>query len=76
MLFTAYRAVMNRADYNRTATGRWQGEFRGPFVIRVETSDIESCRDALLAAADARISEWLRGEWHEPAAPAAPGAAE
>ena len=62
---STYQIVAKRADYTRTASG-WRGEFRGPFFISVEASSLESCRDSLLAAADAKVAQWLTGEWREP----------
>ncbi|MEQ1911582.1 MAG: hypothetical protein ABMA15_22385 [Vicinamibacterales bacterium] len=66
-LLFIYNVVSKRADYARTATG-WRGEFCGPFTVRVEADDLESCRTKLLDAADAKIVQWLTGEWREPTA--------
>ncbi len=62
-----YNVVAKRADYARTPSG-WRGEFRGPFTVRVEARDLESCRQALFDAADEKVVQWLTGEWHEPSA--------
>jgi len=67
LLMAIYNVVAKRADYTRTASG-WRGEFRGPFTVRVEAGDLESCRQALFDAADEKVAQWLSGEWHEPSA--------
>ena len=64
---SVYQVVARRADYTRTALG-WCGEFRGPFTVRVEAHDLESCRQALFDAADVKVVQWLTGEWREPSA--------
>lgn len=61
---SVYNVVAKRADYTRTACG-WRGEFRGPFTVRVEAHDLESCRQALFDAADVKVVQWLTGEWPE-----------
>ncbi len=66
-LMSVYQVVAKRADYTRTACG-WRGEFRGPFTVRVEAHDLESCRQALFDAADVKVVPWLTGEWREPSA--------
>lgn len=68
MWITVHEVVSKRADYTRNAVG-WTGEFRGPFVVRVEAPDLESCRQALFAAANERITQWLTGEWQAPSSP-------
>lgn len=65
VLFSVYRVVAKRADYTRTASG-WRGEFRGPFTVRVDAHDVESCRDALFGAVEAKVVEWLTGEQSDP----------
>ena len=64
-LMSVYHVVSRRADYTRTTSG-WRGEFRGPFTVRVEANDLESCRQALFDAADAKVVQWLTGDWPEP----------